>query len=344
MAQQLMPRQAIHFHISSVSIELIHPRTSSIPEDSVRAFIKSQDGGKEDKKSKDQKIDDGEWINTDAEDSHMNICNKCIKGGTLECCHTCSRAFHKKCVIGKAKARLDHDDWTCEVCNSQEGKLKEMMSRLEKCDGSSDIAWIIWRFDVFKSFQRLSRDIDVVKRRTIQASIRNSKMHRLFLLLQNHTGKWYKLVAPKKRELPTPVQINLKDGSPLTSHEDRMRATEDLHYDWARNRGEPIPSLRQSKDESGRTWYTWIENDQEYQKAVEDRLVKIRTVEAVRNAQKMCEEWERSERTRMKATEVVTSTDEIDEVRIHTCIHPKCEIPLLIHVYMHIIIMIYFIS
>ena len=53
--------------------------------------------------------------------------------------------------------------------------------------------------------------------------------------------------------------------------------------------------LRIVTDNSGRPWFEWIEDENEYEEAVDKRLREVREVEAVVNADRMRDKWEADE-------------------------------------------------
>ena len=72
--------------------------------------------------------------------------------------------------------------------------------------------WEEWRVECLRDASKLLRGIDATQSKVINASIRNSTLHRVMCLLKNETGKWFRMVGGKKRDLQTPVLHNLKTG------------------------------------------------------------------------------------------------------------------------------------
>jgi hypothetical protein len=177
--------------------------------------------------------------------------------------------------------------------------MEDLAGKLADGSLSEDLRWKIWRVDFCKKIQLLFKALEKVKKKIIRASIRNSKQHRLFYLMRNEVAAWYKIVAPKERELPTPVMFD-EMGKAITSREERLKATAKYHQEWAKKRGKPFPGLRVCNDPCGRPRVEWIEKEEEYRRAVEERLREVREVEAVRSAEKICERWEASELERIE--------------------------------------------
>jgi hypothetical protein len=225
------------------------------------------------------------------EDDNQPICDNCNKGGDLICCDSCSRAWHQECL--PEQLREGKDELECLNCSEFFQEIEEYRIDLGVNELDDDEKWSAWRSEFIIAYRKLSKRIERVQTQLDRASIGNSKQHRLHLLLRNETGKWHKLVAPKNRELPTPVTHRC--GKALPTHEERMLETAAVHKDWAKKRGQPIPSLRSATDASGCPCFEWIYDDNEYEEALTKRLQEVREIEAVVNTERNLDRWEANE-------------------------------------------------
>ena len=62
---------------------------------------------------------DGEAV----EDGNVDYCIECEQHGSLLCCDTCPRAFHKNCISGGKSQKISDRFWECHVCAKEKDCL-----------------------------------------------------------------------------------------------------------------------------------------------------------------------------------------------------------------------------
>lgn len=61
-------------------------------------------------------MQEGEGIQEQEEDDHMEFCRVCKDGGELLCCDACPSAYHTHCLNPPLK-NIPDGDWHCPRCD-----------------------------------------------------------------------------------------------------------------------------------------------------------------------------------------------------------------------------------
>ena len=89
-------------------------------------------------------VQEGEGIQEQEEDDHMEFCRVCKDGGELLCCDACPSAYHTHCLNPPLKTIPD-GDWHCPRCDVSPALchvVRGMCGGL--CDASDGLCWCLW--------------------------------------------------------------------------------------------------------------------------------------------------------------------------------------------------------
>ena len=60
---------------------------------------------------------EGEGIQEQEEDDHVEFCRVCKDGGDLMCCDSCPSAYHPHCLNPPVEAVPKDEEWHCPRCS-----------------------------------------------------------------------------------------------------------------------------------------------------------------------------------------------------------------------------------